>query len=176
MRADFNPVERDWNTRSTWIASSRVGVTTRARGPGPFTAMSRSTIGRMKASVFPEPVGAWMTTSRPRSRGGMASTCTATGGSIEFFARALSRWAFTPKSANVVVKRDTPRSPLPIFVLPRSSGHRLGRGGEPRAGDLRIGGRKQVYQLWRKPKPTIAHQFDLEAAWPLAGRTTRHRC
>src|SRR5438270_2324358 len=39
-----------------------------------------------------------------------------------------------------------------MFVLPRSSGHRFGRGGEPRAGDLVMGGRKQVYQLWLKPK------------------------
>src|ERR1700736_3803895 len=170
MRADFNPVERDWNTRSTWIASSRVGVTTRARGPGPFTAMSRSTIGRMKASVFPEPVGAWMTTSRPRSRGGMASTCTATGVSIEFFARALSRWAFTPRSANVVVKRVL-LGPLylslcwPIFRTPFSNGE------ENRERETsELGGHEQVYQLGPTPKPSILSQDRCIPRWAACER------
>src|SRR5712691_1311880 len=159
MSADFRSVASDWNTRSTWMASSRVGVTTNARGPGPLTAISRSTIGRMKASVFPEPVGAWMTTSRPRSRGGIASTCTVTGLSIEFFASALSRWAFTPRSANVVVKRVL-LGPLylslmlaAIFRTPFLNGEE----NRERA-TSELGGREQVYQLWPTPKPTIVSQ------------------
>src|SRR2546425_13020115 len=159
MRADFRSVPRDWNTRSTWMASSRVGVTTNARGPGPLTAISRSTIGRMKARVFPEPVGAWMTTSRPRRRGGMASTWTVTGVSIEFFARAVSRWAFTPRSANVGVKRVL-LGPLYLSLCwPRSSGHRLGT--VWRTESVRhqnLGGCGQVYQMLQKHELAVSAQ------------------
>src|ERR1700686_898736 len=99
-----------------------------------------------------------MTTSRPRSRGGMASTWTATGLSIEFFARAVSRWAFTPRSANVVVKRVL-LGPLylslcwPIFRTPFSNGEE----NRERA-TSELGGHEQVYQLGPTPKPSILSQ------------------
>src|SRR2546427_4061258 len=136
------------------MASSRVGATTNGGGPGPLTAISRSAMARWTTRVFPKPVGAWMTTSRPRSRGGMASTWTVTGVSTEFFARAVSRWAFTPRSANVVVKRVL-LGPLYLSLYwPRSSGHRLGTGRRTESGrPQNLGGREQEYQLWPRPKP-----------------------
>src|SRR5438046_9389631 len=108
----------------------------------------------MNASVFPEPVGAWMTTSRPRRRGGIASTCTVTGVSIEFFARAVSRRALTPRSANVVVKRVL-LGPLYLSLYwPRSSGHRSGTGRRTESGRARhLGARDHVTQLWLPPNP-----------------------
>ena len=63
------------STFSTWSASSRVGVTIRAFGPAPRLG-SRSIIGMRKASVFPDPVGASMTTSRPCMSAGIASAWT----------------------------------------------------------------------------------------------------
>ena len=97
------------------MASSRVGVTTSARGPGPFAEANRSISGRTKASVFPEPVGASITTSRPSSRGGSASVWTATGSWMPFFCKAPSKRVLTPSSAKVDITMRTPRSPLPFF-------------------------------------------------------------
>ena len=58
------------------MASSRVGVSTSARMgrlPSPSGwAQSRCSIGRAKAAVFPVPVWAQPTRSRPASTGGIA--------------------------------------------------------------------------------------------------------
>src|SRR2546426_10327513 len=90
----------------------------------------------MKASVFPDPVGAWITTSRPSRSGGIASTWTVTGVSIELRASALSKRALTPRSANVAVKRIL-LGPLYLSFNGRDLQDTvLRRGGEPRAGDL----------------------------------------
>ena len=56
-----------------WAASSRVGVTTRARVFPRGRSMSLCRIGRRNANVFPLPVIAQARTSRPSSAGGIAS-------------------------------------------------------------------------------------------------------
>ncbi len=58
-------------TSATWAANSRVGTSTSActrlrRGS------RRSTSGKPKAMVLPEPVRDWPMTSRPAIKGGMA--------------------------------------------------------------------------------------------------------
>src|SRR5581483_9113588 len=85
----------------TCIASSRVGVTTMARGPAPEALRRRSTIGSRKARLLPDPVGACITRSRPSSRAGTASAWTATGSVICWRSRAASVRALMPSSANV---------------------------------------------------------------------------
>jgi len=52
-------------------ASSRVGERMRARAPDGLGAFSRSNMGRRKQAVFPLPVRAMATTSRPRRITGM---------------------------------------------------------------------------------------------------------
>ena len=52
------------SSSAIWVASSRVGASTRAAGRGPSLGV-RSTIGMPKASVLPEPVGDLTSTSRP---------------------------------------------------------------------------------------------------------------
>ena len=56
-----------WNSAVTCAASSRVGTSTSAEGRGSPGAV-RSTIGRAKASVLPEPVGERTRTSSPCER------------------------------------------------------------------------------------------------------------
>ena len=52
------------DSSTIWLASSRVGASTSAAGRGPSAAM-RSASGIAKASVLPEPVGDFASTSRP---------------------------------------------------------------------------------------------------------------
>src|SRR2546423_2752277 len=87
------------STPATCIASSRVGVRIKARGPGAGLP-KRSARGTRKASVLPEPVGASMTTSRPAIRAGMASAWILTGTVMDWAARAPSVRGLTPASAN----------------------------------------------------------------------------
>src|SRR5690242_8528545 len=94
------------------MASSRVGVTTSARGPGPLRSRSRSTMGRRKARLLPDPVGASITTSSPSRRAGTASAWTASGSVMPWRARAARVRAFTPSSANVDKK-----APFPLVTL-----------------------------------------------------------
>jgi hypothetical protein len=84
----------------------------------------------------------------------MASTCTVTGLSIESFARAVSRRAFTPKSANVVVKRIL-LGPLNLSLMLAAIFRTPFRNGEENRerATSELGGREQVYQLWLPPKP-----------------------
>jgi len=78
-----------------WIASSRVGLRTRARiGSEVFLSTSddadfkrESTIGRRKASVFPVPVCAVATTSTPVRAAGIAFAWTGVGWVNELRAR-----------------------------------------------------------------------------------------
>src|SRR5258706_14997387 len=62
---------------TSWIcsASSRVGVTMRARATlrGPLSNLCK--MGRMNAAVLPVPVCAGPMRSRPRSAAGMAASC-----------------------------------------------------------------------------------------------------
>ena len=60
---------------ATWAASSRVGVSTKARGCGPLgrpASISRCSSGRVKAAVLPVPVWAEPITSRPVNTSGIA--------------------------------------------------------------------------------------------------------
>ena len=128
----FLPRETDWSKTDNGIVSDLLSFFSRKPAywyKGTVYAMTAVTMTatvqpgivldelnrRLKGTGWHFPVD--VSTSANATIGGMASTCTVTGLSIEFRARALSKWAFTPKSANVVVKRDTPRSPLPYFVM-----------------------------------------------------------
>ena len=67
-----------------WAASSRVGLSTRARGWPTFTlptpgAASFSIIGSRNAAVLPVPVWAQPMRSRPSRIGGIAFSCIGVG-------------------------------------------------------------------------------------------------
>src|ERR1700735_3411844 len=73
-----------------WIASSRVGLNMRARTPERDVSFSMELmIGRTNASVFPVPVWAVATTSRPASAGSIDWACTAVGSVKPFLNRLL---------------------------------------------------------------------------------------
>ena len=59
------PQHRAWSWFCTWEASSRVGTRTRALGRRGAAFSTRASMGRPKAMVLPEPVGALPQTSRP---------------------------------------------------------------------------------------------------------------
>ena len=68
----FTPDERQtMHFSATWIASSRVGVSTRPWGSARRRSR-RSSIGIANAAVFPVPVWAWPIRSRPPSSAGIA--------------------------------------------------------------------------------------------------------
>ena len=67
---------------ATWIASSRVGASTRARGGLPLPpGVSDCSSGSANAAVLPVPVAAWPTRSRPSSSGGIACAWIGVGSS-----------------------------------------------------------------------------------------------
>ena len=77
----YTAVTRRWRilasgarTVFTWLASSRVGVRTSARGRRGSAWWTRSSSGRPKARVFPEPVFALPQRSRPARASGMVSS------------------------------------------------------------------------------------------------------
>src|SRR3989442_11725846 len=82
------------------MASSRVGATIRARGPG-FPGLMCSSSGIRYARVLPLPVGDCMTTSRPSSRAGIDSDWTRLGAVMFWRVRAARTRALTAPSANV---------------------------------------------------------------------------
>ncbi len=90
-------------TSATWIASSRVGTITRARGRFGEPCSSRSISGSPKASVLPEPVLALPHTSRPAMASGMVSSWMGKGCSMPSAARTSTRSSGTPRSAKVVM-------------------------------------------------------------------------
>jgi hypothetical protein len=73
-----------WIASATCIASSRVGTSTSPavgwRPTAPASTM-RCSIGNAKAAVFPVPVAACASRSRPSSTIGMVSRCTGVGSS-----------------------------------------------------------------------------------------------
>src|SRR3954469_22729622 len=83
----------------TWSASSRVGASTSAAGVG-SPAETSSTIGSAKASVFPEPVGALPSTSRPSSATGTTRDWIRNGSAISRAASDCSTSALTPSAPN----------------------------------------------------------------------------
>ena len=70
-----------WSERATWLASSRVGTTTRARGwhGRDLRPDRRDRIGSPKARVLPEPVRARPSTSQPATASGRTAACTGVG-------------------------------------------------------------------------------------------------
>src|SRR2546423_10340656 len=83
----------------TWSASSRVGASTSAAGAG-SPAETSSTIGRAKASVFPDPVGALPRMSRPWSASGTTRDWIRNGSTMPRAASACSTTALTPSAPN----------------------------------------------------------------------------
>ena len=63
---------------------------------------SRSTIGIAKASVLPEPVGLWASTSPPRSASGITALWTGNGVSIPCSASTAQTASDTPSARNAV--------------------------------------------------------------------------
>ena len=84
----------------TWTASSRVGTRTRAPGPFPEVRRIRSTIGIAKASVLPEPVSDFASTSDPDMASRITSAWTGKGAITPTFARAPTTASETPRSSN----------------------------------------------------------------------------
>src|SRR5450830_264077 len=88
----------------TCMASSRVGTSTRASGrrdlAGPASA-SRASIGRPKARVFPDPVRARASTSRPARASGIVSIWIANGVVIPVRASAAVSGFGRPSSAKL---------------------------------------------------------------------------
>lgn len=89
---------------ATWMASSRVGTTTRARGclGVPGAVCERWSSGRPKARVLPVPVRACPMMSLPLSAIGSASSWMGKGSTIPSASRASASSVLTPRSRNVV--------------------------------------------------------------------------
>ena len=86
---------------ATWIASSRVGVMTRACTRRCAGSIAES-IGSANAAVLPVPVCARPSTSRPDSSSGMVSVWIGVGVSNPDSTRVGSRRSATPSAANPV--------------------------------------------------------------------------
>ena len=86
---------------ATWIASSRVGVMTRACTRRCAGSIAES-IGSANAAVLPVPVCARPRTSRPDSSSGMVSVWIGVGVSNPDSTRVGSRRSATPSAANPV--------------------------------------------------------------------------
>src|ERR671919_1935058 len=82
---------------ATCRASSRVGTRTSALGRLSAVVV-RSTIGIAKASVLPEPVGDFASTSRPASASGRTRDWMVNGSRMERAASASATGADTPSS------------------------------------------------------------------------------
>ena len=89
----------DSSSAFTCAASSRVGTSTSAEGRLPFAAV-RSTIGSPNASVLPDPVGDFASTSRPASASGRTSSWMRKGFRMERAASSSTTAAETPSSRN----------------------------------------------------------------------------
>ena len=91
------------STSATWMASSRVGTSTRPSGAlGSATSVMRASIGTPNASVLPDPVSARPHTSRPCNAIGIASVWIANGWAKPAAARPRSMRSGTPRSAKPV--------------------------------------------------------------------------
>ena len=91
-----------WSSEATWAASSRVGVSTSTRGCLGREALpvKRATAPIPKASVLPEPVGAFPHTSRPARASGMVMHWMGNGSVIDVRLSAATMSEGTPRSAN----------------------------------------------------------------------------
>ena len=107
----------------TWTASSRVGTRIRARGRRGSAALTRSSTGRPKARVLPEPVLALPQTSRPARASGMVSAWTGKGDVRPMASSAATKSGETPRSekdgmraseGSGVVRRPTVGVPTPL--------------------------------------------------------------
>ncbi len=87
----------------TWLASSRVGTSTRARGRELRGAASSWTIGKPKARVLPDPVFALPVMSRPVRASGIASSWMGNGASMSRRASSAARSSATPRPEKVPV-------------------------------------------------------------------------
>src|ERR687892_2665671 len=90
---------------ATCRASSRVGTRTSALGRLSAVVV-RSTIGIAKASVLPEPVGDFASTSRPASASGRTRDWMVNGSWMERAASASATGADTPKSRKQSSRKD----------------------------------------------------------------------
>src|ERR1700733_4839034 len=99
------------STADTWVASSRVGTSTRPRGRAGRVdpPASRLTRGREKPRVLPEPVCARPRMSRPARPSGSVAAWTGNGVAIPWPSRTLTSGAGTP-SASKLVGSVTPGS------------------------------------------------------------------
>ena len=91
----------------TWVASSRVGTSTRRRGRLGRTRSTPTTSGMPKARVLPEPVGARPDTSRPSRTSGRVRAWMGKGSLMPRAAREAAMDAGTPRSANDLVTGDS---------------------------------------------------------------------
>ncbi len=95
-----------WSSRlsssATWMASSRVGASTRPWGFLGDDRVTRLTMGMPKAMVLPDPVGALPHRSLPARASGMVATWMGNGSSIPRSARVRAIASGTPREAKVV--------------------------------------------------------------------------
>jgi hypothetical protein len=89
------------STFFTWFASSRVGVRTSARGAFGSARPMRSSSGRPKARVLPDPVFALPHRSRPARASGIVSAWMGNGSVMPSRASAATRSPATPSVSNV---------------------------------------------------------------------------
>src|SRR6201996_9668863 len=103
---------RALSTVVTWVASSRVGTSTRPRGrPGRVDPPARRlTRGREKPRVLPEPVLARPRMSRPARAYGSVAPWTGHGAVIPWSSRTSTRGAGTPRAVKVVAASVTSSS------------------------------------------------------------------
>src|SRR4029077_19423744 len=105
MVATLRPMARASGTRTacTWVASSRVGTSTRPRGRHAivYPPASRATSGMLNPRVLPEPVWARPRMSKPARASGSVAAWTGYGTVMPSWPRAATSGAGTPSSANV---------------------------------------------------------------------------
>src|SRR5690349_7637208 len=89
------------SSSATWMASSRVGASTRPWGFFGADRVTRATMGTPKAMVLPEPVGALPHRSRPASAGGMVTTWMGNASVMPRSASAVAIASGTPREAKV---------------------------------------------------------------------------
>ncbi len=163
------------SSSATWVASSRVGTNTRARGAfgvrlepddvEPDDAR-RASIGKPNASVLPPPVCARPSTSRPARTSGIARAWIANGASMPFFDSASTSGFGKPSAVNVVAFGVGMRCAA-------SSAASSSDAREGLRGDLAVGGRRRAGDL-----RGLEWLFDLRT-WVVAGagmkKATLHR-
>ena len=168
-------------TSSIWLASSRVGVMTRARGfldlaSLPASAM-RCSVGSVKAQVLPVPVWALARTSLPSSTAGMARACTGVGSVKPRESTPASICSLSPSSANEVVIAASMPHTLGFHNVGAACGVRQAYACRARSRSPRLRASWKMCRNTALPcRPSCSNSFVTQAwLWPILLRVSSER-